>query len=193
MIYEWCVSKIQNQWQICRDYIWWNASSCDHRTAVLNMCPCKWAILQDRTTISSSHIPINMHNGPIHKKWSGNRSTVLLLCTQHTNHIPPMVITSNLWILISAPTMQGSAVVMICPDKVTSSSLLQQVFHSIRWPQPAVQHQDIFTCPPHYGDHTMTVDVSLDKVNMNAVDISALDFCIWQHFSSNWTAIHIWK
>ena len=39
----------------------------------------------------------------------------------------------------------------------------------------------------------MTVHVSLDKANLKAINISTPDFHIWQHFSSNWTAIHLWK
>ena len=33
----------------------------------------------------------------------------------------PIVIRSNLWIFILTPSVQGSAITMICPDKVTSS------------------------------------------------------------------------
>ena len=39
----------------------------------------------------------------------------------------------------------------------------------------------------------LTVHVSLNKANLNTIDISTPDFCIWQHFSSNWTAIHLEK
>ena len=50
-----------------------------------------------------------------------------------------------------------------------------------------------FHLPPHYEDYLMTVYVSLDKANLNVINISALDFNIWQCFSSNWTAIHLGK
>ena len=33
--------------------------------------------------------------------------------------------------------------------------------------------------------------VSLDTTNINAVNISTLDFRIWQHFSSNWTSPYL--
>ena len=31
------------------------------------------------------------------------------------------------------------------------------------------------------------MNVSIDTTNINAVNISTLDFRIWQHFSRNWT------
>ena len=37
------------------------------------------------------------------------------------------------------------------------------------------------------------MNVSLDTANNNTVNISILDFRIWQHFSSNWTPSHLQK
>ena len=37
------------------------------------------------------------------------------------------------------------------------------------------------------------MDVSLDTANINALNISTLDFRIWQHFSSSWTTLHLQK
>ena len=37
------------------------------------------------------------------------------------------------------------------------------------------------------------MNVSLDTANINVVNISTLDFRIWQHFSSNWTPPHLQK
>ena len=45
----------------------------------------------------------------------------------------------------------------------------------------------IFPPAPHYEDHSVVMNVSLDTANINAINISTLDFRIWQHFSSNWT------
>ena len=37
----------------------------------------------------------------------------------------------------------------------------------------------------------MVMNVSLDTANINAINISPLDFRIVQHFSSNWTPSHL--
>ena len=44
-----------------------------------------------------------------------------------------------------------------------------------------------FNLPPHYADHVVTMHVCLVKADLNTVNISTLDFHIWQHFDSNWT------
>ena len=63
-----------------------------------------------------------------------NDQEIGVQCYLSIFHTPPaftpFTITSNLLILISTPAMQGSAVTMICPDKVTSSMLFQQPFTS---------------------------------------------------------------
>ena len=39
----------------------------------------------------------------------------------------------------------------------------------------------------------MVMSVSLDTANINAINISTVDFRIWQHFSRNWTPPHLQK
>ena len=39
----------------------------------------------------------------------------------------------------------------------------------------------------------MMMSVSLDTANINTINISTLDFQIWQHFSSNWTPLQLQK
>ena len=47
---------------------------------------------------------------------------------------PPIVIMSKLWIFISTPATQGSAITMTCPDKVTSSLLFQPQLPILKLP-----------------------------------------------------------
>ena len=103
------------------------------------------------------------------------------------------MITSNLWIFILMPTMQGSAITMICPDIVTSSSPFQHPFHILRLPQICSATPRYFHLPPPYEDHMMTIHVSLNKANLNAINLTTPNFHIWQHFGSNWTTAYIQK
>ena len=50
-----------------------------------------------------------------------------------------------------------------------------------------------FHLPPCYKDHTIMMNVFLGTANINAINISILDFQIWQHFNSNWTSPHVQK
>ena len=99
-------------------------------------------------------------------------------CALSIAHTPPIVTMSNLWI-ISTTTMQGSAMTVICPDKVTSSSLFQQPFHVLKLPLACSATSRYFHLPLHYDDHMMTIHISLNKANLNAMNISKPDFHIW--------------
>ena len=76
---------------------------------------------------------------------------------------------------------------IICPDKFTSIVPLEQPFHILRLPPVCSVTSIYFHLLSHYEDHTIMMNVSLDTANINAINISTLDFRIWQHFSSNWT------
>ena len=113
------------------------------------------------------------------------------------SHVPhpfaPVADTSNLWIIPSTPKMLGSIIMIICPDKATSTVPLQQPFHILRLSPACSATSRYLLLPAYYKDHTMMINVSMDTANINAVNVSALDFRIWQHFNSNWTSPHLQK
>ena len=129
--------------------------------------------------------------------YTKNDQQIEVQCSLSILHMPPtfppIVITSNLWIFISTPTMQGLDITMICPDKVRSLSLLRQLFHILRLPPACSATSRYFHLLPHYEDHMMTIHVSPNKANLNTINVPTPDFHIWQHFSSNWTTAYIWK
>ena len=57
--------------------------------------------------------------------YAKNDQEIHVQCSKSIFHtllaFPPIVITSNLWIFILTPTMQESAITIVCPDKVKSS------------------------------------------------------------------------
>ena len=80
-----------------------------------------------------------------------------------------------------------------CLDKITNTVLLQQPFHILRLSSACSAASGYFHLPPHYEDHTIMVNVSLDTANINAFNITTIDFRIWQHFSNNLTLPHLQK
>ena len=98
-----------------------------------------------------------------------------------------IVVTSNLWIIPSNPQTQGSVMTIIFPDKATNTVPLKQPFHILRLSPVWSATSNYFHLPPYYEDHSMVMNVSLDTASINAINISTLDFRIWQHFSRNWT------
>ena len=87
----------------------------------------------------------------------------------------------------------ASTMMIICPDKTTSTVLLQQPFHILRLSPACSATPRYLHLPPHYEDYTMMMNVSLDTANMNAINISTPDFRISQHFNNNWTTPHLQK
>ena len=104
-----------------------------------------------------------------------------------------IAVTSNLWIIPSNPQTLGSAIMIICPDKATSTVPLQQPFQILRLSPACSAMSRYFHLALHYEDHTIKMNVSLDTANINEINISTLDFTPWQHFSSNWNPPHLQK
>ena len=81
---------------------------------------------------------------------------------------------------------------LIWPDKATII-VLQKPFHTLRLSPACCAASNYFHLSPCYGDHSMVMNVILDTANINAFNISTLDFSTWQHFSRNWTQPHLQK
>ena len=105
----------------------------------------------------------------------------------------PIAVTSNLWIIPSNPQTQASTMTIICTDMATSTEPLQQPFHILRLSPACSAISNYFHLPLHYEDHPIVMNVSLDTANINVINISTLDFRLWQHFSRNWTQPHLQK
>ena len=43
-----------------------------------------------------------------------------------------------------------------------------------------------FHLPPHYETTSLEVNISLDMASLHMINISSLDFCIWQHLEKHW-------
>ena len=85
------------------------------------------------------------------------------------------------------PPYQRITLTIICPDKATSTISLQQPFHILRLSPACCAISNYFHLPPHYEDHSIGMNVFPDTVNINTINISTLDFRIWQQFSRDWT------
>ena len=48
-----------------------------------------------------------------------------------------------------------------------------------------------FYLPPRYETPNLDVNVSINRANLHMINISALDFCIWQHLRSNKSEVQL--
>ena len=72
-----------------------------------------------------------------------------------------------------------------CPEGPTKLITLQNPSISCIYNQPAVLHHHIFYLPPHYKPTTIAINISFEVAKLNMIDISALDFHIWQHLKNH--------
>ena len=102
------------------------------------------------------------------------------------SHAPHMLYLLQ---IASNPKTLGSTVMIICPDKDTSTVTLPhtKVIPSLQC------YIQILSPTPHYEDHTTMMNLPLDTANIYIINISPLDSRIWQHFNNNWTSSHLQK
>ena len=134
------------------------------------MSSCKWTILQSRCTIPTSH-KSTMYGSRIHKEQSRN-SAVFPINISHTtciythyNHIKPFDSHFN-------PCHARIGCCNDLPHEVTRSTLFQQTFHILKLPPACSAMSRHFHLYPHYKDYMVTMYISLDRVNLSAINIS---------------------
>ena len=105
--------------------------------------------------------------------------------------LPPQI-TPNMWILTSAPSTVTTAITLICPGETTKFITVKKPIHILWLPPACSTTAPHFHLPPQYEHPAVAVNISPDMANLNMVNISSLDFHIWQHLKdhSNETQLH---
>ena len=62
---------------------------------------------------------------------------------------------------------------------------IQQPLHVLKLPTACSATSAHFYLPPRYETPVLNVNISLNMANLQAVNITVLHFCIWQHMGSN--------
>ena len=104
----------------------------------------------------------------------------------------PTQIASNLWILTLATRLDHAGVTLICLDQVPKSIKIHQPLQVLHLPLACSATSQHLHLPPHYKNHQMTINTSLNTANLNAVNISSPEFWVWQHLEDHWnkTQLH---
>ena len=74
---------------------------------------------------------------------------------------------------------------LIFPDKPMATMPIQKLVHILKLPAGCSATSSDFYLPPRYVTPTLDVNISLNMANLNMLNISALNFHIWQHLGSN--------
>ena len=62
---------------------------------------------------------------------------------------------------------------------------IQQPIHTPKLPMVCSATSSNFYLPPRYKTPTLNINISLNMANLYMLNISAHNFCIWQHLGSN--------
>ena len=94
--------------------------------------------------------------------------------------------------MTSAPSTVTTAITLICPGEPMKFITVKKPMH-ILWLPPACSATSPHFHVPPWSEHSeLAVNISLDMANLNMVNISSLDICIWQHLKDhrNETPLH---
>ena len=97
----------------------------------------------------------------------------------------PLQIAQNVWILTTATSTVTTAVTLICPGETTKFITVKKPIHILQLLPACSATSSHFHLPPCYEHPTLTVNISLYMANLNMVNISSLDFCIWQNLKDH--------
>ena len=95
-------------------------------------------------------------------------------------------LTPNVWILTTAPSAVTTTITLICPGETTELIKVKKPIHVLQLPTACSATSPNFHLPPHNETTSLEITISLDMANLHLINISSLDFCIWQHLEKHW-------
>ena len=114
----------------------------------------------------------------------------LQLCKAPTTTLPTQI-TPDVWILATPASAPTDTISVICPEKPMETIPIRQSLHILKLPMACSATTSHFYLPLRYESPALNVNVSLDMANLQAINITALHFCIWQHMGRNCSDIQL--
>ena len=87
--------------------------------------------------------------------------------------------------MTTAPSTVNTAITLICPGETTEFITIKKPIHFLQLPPACSATSPNFHLHPHYESSPLEVNISLDMANLNMINISSLDFTIWQHLEKH--------
>ena len=83
----------------------------------------------------------------------------------------PTPIAPNVWILTSAPKSVLTEIMLICPDEAPRFIKIQTPIHILCLPPACSTTSQHFHLPPHYENHKLTINISLNTANLIVMNV----------------------
>ena len=86
----------------------------------------------------------------------------------------------------------NNGIMIICPEEAPRFIKVKSPIHILQIPPACSTTSQHFHLPPCYEIHEITINISLNTVNLNVMNISSPEFRIWQHLEDHWkgTLLH---
>ena len=97
----------------------------------------------------------------------------------------PTQIAPGIWILTTPLAAQANTMTLICPKKTIETIIIWKPVHILKLPTTCSTTSSSFYLVPRYETPNLDANVSINMANLHMINISAQDFCIWQHLRSN--------
>ena len=91
----------------------------------------------------------------------------------------------------SSPAAAPAGINLICPGEAPRVITLQIPINILRLKPTGSATSQHFHLPPRYESHDVSINIPLNTVHLNVINISALEFRIWQHLEPHWNRTSI--
>ena len=108
-----------------------------------------------------------------------------LQITKSSDVSMPSQLAPSIWILTTAPSAATTTNTLICPGETTQFIAVKRPIHLLCLPTACSATSLHFHLPPCYEGPPLEVNISLDMVNLNMINISSVNFHIWQHLEKH--------
>ena len=98
----------------------------------------------------------------------------------------PSQLAPNVCILTTALSAATTTITLMCLGETTQLIEVRKAIHVLYLPTACSATLPNFHLLPHYESPPMEVSISLDMANLNMINISSMNFCIWQHLDKHW-------
>ena len=97
----------------------------------------------------------------------------------------PTQIMPDVWILTTPAMAPVNTITLICPEKPMETIAIQQLLDILKLPMACSATSAHFYLPHRYETPVLIVNISLNMANLQMVNITTLNFRVWQHLGNN--------
>ena len=103
----------------------------------------------------------------------------------------PTQISPDIWIIMTPLSAPASTIMLICPKKAIETIIIRKPVHVLKLPMACSAALSNFYLLLRYETPNLDINVTLNMANLHMINISVLDFHIWQHLRNNRSEIQL--